>query len=75
MKIIDLFPDLADKLRAGPMSTKEVEDYLFEHYRYRCPDDLTKSMNMLRQVGEVNGKVSVEHGGWIWWIDKPDEKD
>ncbi len=73
MKILDLFPELRDALASGPLTTQELEELLLERYRYRCPDDLAKSLNMLRRTGELQGRVSVERGGWIWWVGTPED--
>lgn len=51
------------------LSTKEVEIRLAELFNYHCPDDFAKTMTKLKQAGLVKGEVSVEKGGWIWWVD------
>jgi len=49
--------------------TREVEIRLFELFDYRCPDDLVKSLMKMRSRGYLKGEVSVERGGWVWWVD------
>lgn len=51
------------------VSTNEAAARLEEYFKYRCPDDLIKTMNKYRKAGLVKGKVSFEDGGWIWWAD------
>ena len=51
------------------LSTKEVEIRLAELFDYHCPDDFAKTMTKLKQMGLVKGEVSMEKGGWIWWVD------
>jgi len=38
-------------------------------FNYHCPDDFAKTMTKLKQAGLVKGEVSVEKGGWVWWVD------
>ncbi|MDD4185820.1 MAG: hypothetical protein PHX75_04200 [Candidatus Methanomethylophilaceae archaeon] len=49
--------------------TREVETRLYELFDYRCPDDLVKSLMKMRALGYLKGEVSVEKGGWVWWVD------
>ena len=51
------------------LTTREVEFRLAELFDYHCPDDFAETMNKLKQAGLVKGEVSVERGGWIWWVD------
>ncbi len=52
------------------LTTKEVEFRLASLFDYHCPDDFAKTMMKLKQAGFVKGEVSVEKGGWIWWVDE-----
>ncbi len=52
------------------LTTKEVETRLAELFDYHCPDDFAKSMSKMRQAGLVKGEVSMEKGGWVWWVDE-----
>lgn len=36
----------------------------------QCPDDLARTLNVLKIKGMICGEVSIERGGWIWWIDQ-----
>lgn len=51
------------------LTTAEVEGRLDSMFNYRCPDDLAKTMTKFRKAGLVKGKVSMERGGWVWWVD------
>ena len=51
------------------LTTKEVEIRLAELFDYHCPDDFAKSMTKFKQAGLVKGEVSMEKGGWVWWVD------
>ena len=51
------------------LTTKEVEFRLAELFDYHCPDDFAKTMTKLKQMGLVKGEVSLDRGGWIWWVD------
>jgi len=51
------------------LTTKEVEFRLAELFDYHCPDDFAKTMTKLKQMGLVKGEVSLDKGGWIWWVD------
>lgn len=51
------------------VTTKEVERRLAGLFNYHCPDDFAKTMTKLKQVGLVKGEVSIEKGGWVWWVD------
>ena len=52
-----------------PVTTAEATDLLEELFRYRCPDDLAKTLNRLKREGYVKGRISFERGGWVWWVD------
>jgi len=51
------------------LTTAEVEYRLESLFNYRCPDDFVKSLTKLKQGDLIKGEVSVEKGGWIWWVD------
>ncbi len=52
------------------LTTAEVEERLEHHYGYRCPDDLAKSLAMMRRLGLIRGEPDRERGGWLWWMDE-----
>ena len=49
-------------------TTKEMEDVLEKYYGYRCPDDLSRSLNKLRAMGILCGEVDREQACWVWWL-------
>ncbi|AGI48524.1 hypothetical protein TALC_01558 [Thermoplasmatales archaeon BRNA1] len=65
----DLLPMIWAALGDDRISTAEAASRLEDAFRYRCPDDLAKTLNKYRKEGKVKGKVSFEDGGWIWWAD------
>jgi hypothetical protein len=55
--------------KAGkPLTTRDVEGEIRKTLA-SCPDSLPVLLNRLRLKGLVKGKLSVEHRGWIWWIE------
>ncbi len=53
-------------------TTVEMELLLISVYGYRCPDELSRSLNKLRQMGELCGELDREGGCMVWWA--PPEK-
>jgi hypothetical protein len=51
------------------VSTFEATDRLDSLFGYRCPDDIVKTLTKYRRAGLVKGEISMERGGWIWWVD------
>lgn len=35
----------------------------------QCPDDLARTLNIMRRKGLIRGEVSTERGGWVWWVE------
>ena len=52
------------------LTTAEAAERLEEAFKYRCPDDLAKTLNKYKKEGLVKGRISFEDGGWIWWVDE-----
>jgi hypothetical protein len=50
-----------------PLTTREVQEETQKRL-VRCPDSTVVFLNKLRLKGVVNGKMSKEQRGWIWWI-------
>ena len=50
-----------------PLTTREVQEETQKRL-VRCPDSTVVFLNQLRLKGVVNGKMSKERRGWIWWI-------
>ena len=52
------------------VGTFEATDRLEKQFGYRCPDDLVKTLTKYRRAGLVKGEISMELGGWVWWVDE-----
>lgn len=52
----------------GRYTTRDMEDLLFSFFGYRCPDDLSRSLNKLRLMGLIYGEVDREKASWVWWM-------
>jgi hypothetical protein len=50
-----------------PLTTREVQEETQKRL-VRCPDSTVVFLNKLRLRGIVNGEMSKERRGWIWWI-------
>lgn len=60
---------IIEKLRGNALTTIELENNLTREGA-RCPDDLARTLNVMRRKGLINGKVSTERGGWVWWVEE-----
>ncbi len=38
--------------------------------KVQCPDDLARTLNIMRRKGLIKGEVSQEKGGWVWWVEE-----
>lgn len=50
------------------MMTREIESSLSSD-AMKCPDDLARTLNIMRRKGLIKGAVSTERGGWVWWVE------
>ncbi|WP_455392896.1 hypothetical protein [[Eubacterium] cellulosolvens] len=50
----------------GEMTTKEIQEH-FRKNGLSCPDESVRYLNRLRVKGLIQGRISVEHKGWVWW--------
>jgi len=66
---------LSDVMGDKRYTTREMEDLLFTFYAYRCPDDLSRSLNKLRLMGVLCGEVDREQACWVWWLPKKDQPE
>ncbi len=66
----DLLPMIRDVLGANRLTTLEATDRLEALFSYRCPDDLAKTLIKYRRAGLIKGEVSMDYGGWVWWVDE-----
>ena len=58
---------LREVMGQGRYTTREVEAMLGV-FGYRCPDDLSRSLNKLRLMGLICGEVDREQACWVWWM-------
>jgi hypothetical protein len=54
------------------LTTIELEIFLKGHDA-QCPDDLARTLNVMRRKGLIKGEVSTERGGWVWWVEDQTE--
>ena len=61
---------IVDLLRqAGrPLRTREIEERNQDRGT-KCPDSAVLFLKKLQMKGVIKGEVSVELGGWVWWVD------
>lgn len=64
-KLIVSLLSKADK----PLTTREIEK-IVQGKGKRCPDSAVRFLTKMRYKGTIKGELSIEHKGWIWWIDK-----
>ncbi|MDO5853029.1 MAG: hypothetical protein Q4Q62_03005 [Thermoplasmata archaeon] len=65
----DLLGMIWEALGTDAVTTKEATDRLEDAFGYRCPDDLAKTFMKYRKAGLIKGQISIDRGGWIWWVD------
>lgn len=53
----------------GPLTTREIEEET-KKLLVSCPDTTPVFLNRLRIQGIVEGQLSREKRGWVWWIKK-----
>lgn len=51
------------------ITTRDASERLDNLFGYRCPDDLAKTLSKYRKEGTVKGEISMDLGGWVWWVD------
>lgn len=64
-KLIVSLLSKADK----PLTTREIEK-IVQGKGKRCSDSAVRFLTKMRYKGMIKGELSIEHKGWIWWIDK-----
>lgn len=65
----DLLPMIWKSLGDDVLTTREASERLDHLFGYRCPDDLAQTLTKYRTSGKIHGKISMERGGWVWWVD------
>jgi len=63
---IDIILDILRKAKE-PLTTREIEEET-RKLLVSCPDSTPVFLNRLRIQGIVEGQLSREKRGWIWWI-------
>ena len=60
---------LLDILRnaKGPLTTWEIEENT-KKLSVACPDSTPIFLNRLRIQGIIEGQLSKEKRGWVWWV-------
>lgn len=66
----DIAPLIWEIMGDDHITTKEAIERLDTLFQYRCPDDMAKTLNRLKKEGLIKGEVSMEKGGWVWWVDE-----
>jgi len=66
---------LSDVMGDKRYTTREMEDLLFTYFAYRCPDNLSRSLNKLRLMKVICGEVDREQGCWVWWMPNKDQPE
>ena len=54
-----------------PLTTREIEKTV-QGQGKRCPDSAVRFLTKMRYKGMIKGELSIEHKGWIWWLEKED---
>jgi repressor of nif and glnA expression len=52
-----------------PLTTREIEE-IVQGKGKQCPDSAVKFLSKMRYKEMIKGQLSLEHKGWIWWIEK-----
>ena len=50
-----------------PLTTREIEEKT-RKLMVSCPDKTPVFLNRLRLKGIIEGQLSAQRRGWIWWI-------
>jgi repressor of nif and glnA expression len=61
--IIDLLTKAGE-----PLTTREIEKSV-QGQGKQCPDSAVRFLTKMRYKGMIKGELSMEHKGWIWWIE------
>ncbi len=51
-----------------PLTTREIEKTV-QGKGKQCPDSAVRFLSKMRYKGMIKGEISMEHRGWIWWIE------
>ena len=56
-------------LSRKPVTTLELDAVLREQGS-PGPDDLARTLNVMRRKSLINGAPSPEKGAWVWWVEE-----
>ena len=51
-----------------PLTTREIEK-IVQGKGKQCPDSAVRFLTKMRYKEMIKGELSMEHKGWIWWIE------
>lgn len=60
---------IENALKFRVLTTVELE-LLLRDANSGCPDDLARTLNIMRRKGLIKGAVSHERGCWVWWVEE-----
>jgi hypothetical protein len=66
-----LYDEIIRALRDQEMTTEEIQRAL-DPIVGQCPDEIVRELARMRRQGLINGEISQEKGGWVWWVEKKD---
>lgn len=62
------FPLIISHLKGKRLTTIELET-LLEGNGQGCPDDLARTLNIMRRKGLIMGELSPDRRAWTWYLD------
>jgi len=60
--------------KKGVMTTTEIEAVAMDR-SVQCPDAVVRFLNRMKMKGLIGGKLSMEHRGWVWYLQEPGGPD
>lgn len=45
-------------------------EIILRHKGTPCPDDLARTLNIMRRKDLIKGAPSPEKGAWVWWVEE-----
>jgi hypothetical protein len=63
------FGDILAVLTNRPSSTIEVEAVLRSR-GFQCPDELVRTLAIMRRKGTICGRADESKCGWVWWVNE-----
>ena len=52
-----------------PLTTRDIEE-IVQGKGKQCPDSAVRFLSKMRYKELIKGELSLEHKGWIWWVEK-----